>query len=409
MPPFTVIHTADWHLGAQLRELDRAPEHGAFLTWLTETVENELAGLLVIAGDVFDSANPPQSALKMWYDFLAGLRQRCPFCRVLAVAGNHDSPHVLEAAGAPLAGLGVSVTGAMPDNPADCLHIYRDASGAPSLAVAAVPFLRDRDLRRGGDHSTAQDIQTQIREGIRARYHAAGEAAQVWKAQGCAVLATGHLTVAGGSTSDSERDIHVGNLGAVNAAAFGTAFDYIALGHLHRPQSAGGDHIRYSGSPLALSFSECRDAKQVRLLTFDNGALTSSRGIPVPCTRPLLRVSTTAELLEAALAALSIPEAPQPAWLEISVAATGEPAAELAARIHAALAGRPAEAIAIRRLAANDQGTSLEAASIEELQPEEVFDAVMDAEGISENERGALRLTFRQLLERHTESLTAAS
>ena len=408
MSSITVIHTADWHLGVRLRDLDRAAEHAAFLTWLTETVERERASVLVVAGDVFDSASPPQSALKMWYDFLAELRARCPFCRVVAVAGNHDSPHVLEAAGAPLAGLGVVVAGEMPAEAADCLHRCPDAFGNPGVAVAAVPFLRDRDLRRGGEGSTAQDILEQLCSGIRDRYAAVAAAAAPLKSQGWALLATGHLTVAGGSTSDSERDIHVGNLGAVDASIFSGSFDYVALGHLHRPQAAGAGQIRYSGSPLPLSFSEWRDHKEVRVLTFENGTLTGSRGLPVPCSRPLVRVSTAADTLESSLAALGLPASPLPAWLEVCISVTSEPAAELAARVHAALAGRPAEAIAIRRMtAANPVGT-LSTASIHELQPAEVFDAVLAAEGIPEAEREPLRLTFRLLLDRHHESTAAA-
>src|SRR5688572_26480435 len=186
MPAFTVIHTADWHLGVRLRELDRVEEHAAFLSWLTDTIEREGADLLVIAGDVFDSANPPESARRMWYEFLDGLHRRCPQCAVVAVAGNHDSPYVLESAASILSGIGVHITGEMPAGAAECLRIFPDKSGKPALAVASVPFLRDRDLRRGGDDSTASDIQTQVREGIRTCYASMEEHAREAKEKGCA-------------------------------------------------------------------------------------------------------------------------------------------------------------------------------------------------------------------------------
>ena len=406
MPPFTVLHTADWHLGVRLRDLERIEEHAAFLKWLIAAAESENADLLVIAGDIFDSANPPQSALKMWYDFLASLRQRCPQCAVVAVAGNHDSPHVLEAARAPLAGLGVRIIGEMPDEAAHCLHVFPDKDGNPALAVAAVPFLRDRDLRRGGDESTVSDIESQLREGIRARYATVAEAVLALKARGLATLATGHLTVAGAEKSESERDIHVGNLGAVRAEVLGTAFDYIALGHLHRPQRAGGEHIRYSGSPVPLSFSEWRDTKSIRVLTFENGALTASRSMPVPCTRPLVRVSLTGELLEEELTALTIPDSPLPAWLEVTVAATSEPAVRLAERIHNAIAGRNAEAVAIRRSGGESANAAPGAASIHDLVPVAVFDEVLKAATIPDSDCEPLRLTFQQLLERHQEDFS---
>lgn len=407
MPSLTVIHTADWHLGVRLREMERTEEHEAFLTWLTDTAEREAADVLIIAGDVFDSANPPQTALRMWYDFLGALRSRCPQCAVVAIAGNHDSPHVLEAARAPLAGMGVQIIGAMPDDAAQCIMVFPDKNSAPALAVVAVPFLRERDLRGGGDDATAGDIQGQLREGLRARYATMADAVPHWRAQGCAVLATGHLTITGGTASESERDIHVGNLGAVSAEIFSTAFDYVALGHLHRPQEAADGRVRYSGSPLPLSFSEWRDAKEVRILTFENGRLTGSRSLTVPCSRPLLRISVTAETLEAQLATLTIPSSPLPAWLEVTIAATSEPTSALAERIHTALAERNAVAVVIRRTPAPEVVAIAEAASIHELQPGDVFEAVLQSESIPDEERAPLHLVFHQLIERHHESLAS--
>jgi DNA repair protein SbcD/Mre11 len=403
MPAFTVLHTADWHLGVRLRELDRVEEHTAFLAWLTEAVEREDADLLVIAGDVFDSANPPESARRMWYEFLDGLHRRCPQCAVVAVAGNHDSPYVLESAASLLSGIGVHIIGEWREDPAHCLRIFPDKSGVPALAVAAVPFLRDRDLRAGGDNSTATDIQSQLRDGIRGRYAAMEGLAKTWKTQGCAVLATGHLTVIGGKPSDSERDIHVGNLGSVSADTFGGAFDYVALGHLHRPQQAGGGAVRYSGSPIALSFSEWRDEKEIGVLKFENGALTDFRSLPIPCTRPLLRLATSAETLEPDLASLVPAETLHPAWLEITVGASAEPVAVLSERIQKALAGRRMEIIAVRRSLADPGAVTETAATIHELHPAEVFEAVLQDSAIPEQEREPLRVVFTQLLERHHE------
>jgi DNA repair protein SbcD/Mre11 len=228
---------------------------------------------------------------------------------------------------------------------------------------------------------------------------------QPLRARGLAVLVTGHLTVSGGSRSDSERDIHVGNLGAVDAGIFGPEFDAVALGHLHRPQSAGDGRIRYSGSPVALSFSEWQDKKQVRILTFSDGALTGSRGVEVPCARPLLRVQTTVETLEADLEAAAVPAAPLPAWFDVTVAATGETAAALAERIQTVLARRHAESVAIRRSepSAPSPCAAPAAATIHDLTPAEVFDSVLTGAAIPEGEQPALRLVFQQLLERHRE------
>jgi exonuclease SbcD len=161
--------------------------------------------------------------------------------------------------------------------------------------------------------------------------------------------------------------------------------------------------VRYSGSPLALSFSEWRDAKEVRVLTFENDALTHSRSLPVPCTRALLRLTTTAQDMEFDLAALKCPEGVPRAWLEVTVTASAEPASVLTERIQGALAGRPIEAIALRRSTADDGTGAASPASLHELQPADVFEAVLQDAAIPEAEREPLRLVFTQLMEKHHE------
>src|SRR5512139_843331 len=110
-----VIHTSDWHLGHSLRsEVTREYEHQAFLRWLLETCAREVADALVITGDVFDSATPPASAEKMWFEFLAAARKARPAMDIIAIAGNHDSPARLGAASSVLRELGVHVIGGLP-------------------------------------------------------------------------------------------------------------------------------------------------------------------------------------------------------------------------------------------------------------------------------------------------------
>ena len=315
---YRVLHTADWHLGKMLGEHSRAPEHARFLQFLLQTIREQVVDLLIVAGDIFDSANPPQSAAAQYYNFLSELFRQGG-CAVIAVAGNHDSPAHLEAPRQVLQALGAHVIGAWPASPAEVL-IPLPNTTTPRLVVAAVPFLRDRDVRTGQTGQSADEIQQALVAGITRRYAEAAEAAKPWSEQGIPLLAIGHLTVAGARPSDSERAIHVGGLGAVSADCFPAVFDYVALGHLHRPQSAGGrEQVVYAGSPIPLSFGEVEDLKSVRLLDFADGKLASQTTLPIPVARRLAQICTSRQTLAADLAAFQPVASDLAAWVEVVI------------------------------------------------------------------------------------------
>jgi DNA repair protein SbcD/Mre11 len=143
---------------------------------------------------------------------------------------------------------------------------------------------------------------------------------QPYKAQGIPVVAMGHLFAAGGSASDSEKEIHVGNLGQIGADQFPKAFDYVALGHLHRPQQVNKTHhIRYSGSPIPLSFSEVADKKVVYVLDFEDGKLTDLKEIAIPVCRKLVRFKGSLEAVKLKIAAYDNSSYTLPAWAELQV------------------------------------------------------------------------------------------
>ncbi len=316
---FRVLHTADWHLGKCLLTRSRTDEHARFLAFLLQAIRENQVDALVVAGDVFDSPNPPQAAVKQYYDFLSSLRG-AGACAAVIVAGNHDSPGHLEAPREVLRSLSFHVIGTLAAQPADWL-VPLPGPAAPRLVVAALPFLRDADLRVGLSGQSVEEIRCALVAGIARRYQEAAQAAGEWRARGVPVLATGHLTVVGATGSESEREIHIGGLGAVGADCFPEVFDYVALGHLHRPQAAGGKgRVRYAGSPLALSFSEADDVKEVRLLDFEGGALTGQWSLCVPPARRLTRVRGRHEELAEKLAAAASENA-LPCWVEVTVEA----------------------------------------------------------------------------------------
>ena len=313
---YRLLHTADWHLGKLLNDQSRDEEHARFLDWLLAAVKEHDVDAIILAGDVFDTANPPQSALGRYFDFVSGLFRQGD-CALVVIAGNHDSAAQLEAPKQALHALNVHVVGFLTEKP-EARILSLPSVKDPKVAIAMMPFLRDRDLRVGKAGESADDIRSQVVAGIRQRY---AEAAQAVKDAGttCPALATGHLTVLGAKTSDSERDIHIGGLGAVTTDSFPDTFAYVALGHLHRPQTTDDfGRVRYAGSPIALSFSEAEDNKEVRILDVTAKGI-AQHGLPIPVFRRLLQIRTTNAGLETALKEV----VPKPGvfrtWVEVVV------------------------------------------------------------------------------------------
>lgn len=379
-----ILHTADWHLGARLVERDRLTEHSAFLDWLIDTLRAENIDALLLSGDVFDAANPPQDAVGLYFDFLKRLAD-LRTVKAVITGGNHDSASHLNAPRELLKHFDVHVFG----------HAGENIVDLGDAVVAAVPFLRERDLRQATAGEAMTDVQSQVRAAIRAHY-----AAQLTACRALAgkhpVIAMGHLTVLGTTTSDSERDIHIGNLGAVGADVF-TGFDYTALGHLHRPQQVAGlEAVRYSGSPIALSFSEATDQKSVAVLDTQGMKIEM---LPVPVTRLLTRVSVNRATLAADLA-----NVPAASWAEITVKLDA-PEPDLDRQIREAAAGRFE---ALKVLA--DLPSTLASIwhhtgpTLSELQPREVFRELLKEKQIEGEELGAV---FDELLALREQKITA--
>ena len=338
-----ILHTADWHLGKLLGDLSRETEHTHFLAFLLDCILAENIDVLVIAGDVFDSANPPQSAVAQYYQFLSELHTRSK-CQVVTIAGNHDSPAHLEAPKPLLKLLRTHVIGHLPTDLLDALIPIPSAEN-PQLILAASPFLRDKDLRSGQSGQSAAEIQSALNQSITEIYQQAAARARELYPAPIPLIALGHLTVAGSNSSDSEREIHIGGLGALPADKFPADFAYVALGHLHRPQACGRhETIRYAGSPIPLSFSESTDRKELRLLEIQDDFTLSQRSIPIPLTRKLIQIKSDSTAIEQKLhekAATLASEAPAlTPWVEV-ILSDHIPGDVITNRIHELCADAP--------------------------------------------------------------------
>jgi len=284
-----LLHTSDWHLGLELRGHDRLPEQRRFLRWLLDLVAQEAVDALLIAGDVYDVANPPVAAQAAFAEFLVEFRRRLPGATVVVVAGNHDSAGRLELPRAFAEAIGgVHLVGSL-GLEAEERHIVplRDATGAIGAVCLAVPFPRTSDLDcrlqegESPDQAYARSVDALYRKlSTRvAEIHA-----------GVPVVAMGHLTLAGSARAGSER-VLIGGLESVPASALSDHADYVALGHIHRAQRAGSDHARYCGSPLAMDFDERSNQHQVLVVDLAGpGDPPTIRPIEVPEFVPLIRL-----------------------------------------------------------------------------------------------------------------------
>ena len=346
-----VLHTADWHLGQHfLTGQERLSEQRAFLAWLLGAVQEHGVDALVVAGDVFDTTMPSHAAQELYYNFL--VQMQGTGCRdIVVVGGNHDSPTLLNASRQLLRQLRIHVVGGVPADPAEQVVALAATGGRPALVVVAVPFLRDRDLRLAVAGETPDERQIRIRQSIAGHYAAlaGGDAVQRLREQDVPVLATGHLYAAGGEAREgAERDVHIGGLGLVGAEHFPAAFDYVALGHLHRPQVVGGQaHIRYAGSPVPLSFTEADDRQQVLLLNFAGAGAPQITVLPVPVARRLQRFLGTLDEVEAGILAYDNAAFELVAWADVQVRSDEAPA-EVQRRVQAVLKERAAHVQAPR-------------------------------------------------------------
>ncbi|WP_421222257.1 exonuclease SbcCD subunit D C-terminal domain-containing protein [Aeromonas enteropelogenes] len=404
-----ILHTADWHLGHQLHGHDRRFEHDAFLDWLTDTLKARQIDALLVAGDLFDTANPPASAWQQLYRFLARLRAEMPNLDMVLIGGNHDSPSKLDAPHELLRAFDLHLVGSISRDKDGQLETDRllvplhDNEGKVAAWCAAVPFLRSSDLRV----EPLAEGQDRLIEGVRQIYAEVLTEGRKRCEQDQALIAMGHAYLAAGQLSElSERRVLGGNQHALPADIF-TGADYTALGHLHLAQRLA-EGIHYSGSPLPLSLTETGYRHQVLEVTLEAGQLAAVEAIPVPRSVEMIRLpqGSLDEAL-AAIDALELPDRPQEAqpFLEVRLLLP-KPEARIRERILAALAGKP---VRLARINTQYQGSGQgladgrERRRLDELSPTEVFRLCYQRQFEGEPEVG-LVASFEEILEQVKEA-----
>ncbi|PQP02029.1 exonuclease SbcCD subunit D [Massilia phosphatilytica] len=384
-----LLHTSDWHLGQTLHNFERTYEHQCFLDWLLDTIVAQDADALLIAGDVFDNSNPSAASQRQLYRFLQQARARAPQLDIVIIAGNHDSPGRLEAPGPLLEAHGTRVVGHVVRDHAGDIDLERfivpltGKDGAVHAWCVAIPFLRPGDVPRVASPAPGDDAFDAYLAGIRLLYQQAYDLARARATGGQAILAMGHCHMVGGDASpDSERRIVIGGTEALPASMFGPDVAYAALGHLHLAQRVGQqEHLRYSGSPLPLSFAEVGYRHQVLRIDLDGPRTAAIEPLHVPRAVELLRVPASPAPVKQAIAelvALDLPDLPRDVWpyLEVRVLLDA-PEPGLRAQVEAALEGKPVRLAKIeptRRVvttAGVEPALSLD--QLAQLQPDDIF------------------------------------
>lgn len=281
------LHTADWHLGQRFYDHDRTHEHLHFLDWLKSTIITYSPDALLIAGDVFDVANPSAEAQAMFYRFIAEVSATNPNLQIVIVAGNHDSASRLEAPSDLMQVLRVHVVGSVRKDvdgniDYDSLIVpINDRFGKLSGYCLSVPYLRMSDCPQSPE-------EPGYTSGIRSFYHVLLERVQARAEENLPIVAMGHLHVGSAELSDSERSIR-GGLEVVSLDTFKESVAYTALGHIHKAQRVDeAGKVRYSGSPLPMSFSEVNYRHQVLLVQI--GEETRVDSLVVPRLVDLMRI-----------------------------------------------------------------------------------------------------------------------
>ena len=405
-----ILHTADWHLGHRLYNRDRTPEHRAALAWLLQTVKEENIDLVILAGDVFDVTNPSNQAKELYYEFLSGLKNT-PCAAAVVVGGNHDSPSLLNAPKALLRQLNLHVVGAADTPPAD--RVLELQCGEERVIVAAVPYLRERDVRSGQFGESTEDRLAQLRAGIRQHFDGIAEAAlAVRKDASVPVLATGHLFAAGARDDEEKKSyIYQADENNIDAGHFPPCFDYVALGHVHRAQHVGDcDHIRYAGSLVPLTFVEGQVSRSVCLVEVGKaGNPVLTRKISVPTHRKLVRLhATLPEVKEGLRRAVREAGAEElRPWVEVRVR-TDEAIPNLREKLHRIVreaqedpdAAPPVEILRIstERLSPRPAGEAArDIRQLEELRPADVFQQLCARQQFSDAHRAGLEADFASL------------
>ncbi|MCB0645747.1 MAG: exonuclease SbcCD subunit D C-terminal domain-containing protein [Saprospiraceae bacterium] len=398
-----ILHTGDWHLGKQLYREELREEQHQYFEFLLNTIKKEAVDVLLVSGDVFDYANPSNESKKMYLDFLGALKQQGDI-KVVITAGNHDSITYLESSKQVLQLLDIQVVG----SPENVSLLPMKEGGEVKAVVIPIPFIADRFLRKGMEMASEEDKIEACRQALISVFDSwSKQAAEAYP--GIPRICVGHLFIQGANVSDSERKIQIGNLASLNVSHLDHMFEYMALGHIHKPQKLS-EKVRYAGSPVALSFSERSDDKLMILIEIEEDTI-KTRNIAVPTFRKLVRFSGTfAEVKEKLEAYRNEFELPTFVELEVKESFYDPAKIVLLKDLEASYQTSAVKVLSTKIMFTEretaTEGNRLSGKQLNELDPIEVFEERFKSEALEAEDKSLMRMAFLEILEEVQSTLT---
>lgn len=403
-----ILHLSDLHLGKTLDKQPRTDEFKAVLNFIVAACKDKHIDVVLICGDVFDTAIASNDAQALYYDFLAGL-YKAGVPHAVIIAGNHDSPSFLHSPHHILRALNVTIISqADLENPEKEVLVLKNDRQEPILIVAATPFIRQRDVPLNAadtDEITRQDlyvkaIEEHLRQVAIKAFYLKKELEDKHKVKIPAV-AMAHLFVKGGMVKEDDgvRDLIVGNLNLIDAGAFDKRYAYVALGHLHQAQTVSGDeYIRYCGTPLQMGGAESPDKTAV-IVTLD-GEKRSLEFLPLPRLLTLKILKGSLSEITQMLKELVKKDERYAAGLEVS---SVEDRKSVESAVEAVTAGTKITVISIKDVSRPlGSLTQAQAGSyaLESLSADQVFEKLLDRAGEADEtlDRAELKATYQKLM-----------
>ncbi len=396
-----ILHTSDWHLGKMLYGRRCHNEFKEFLLWLADEIEKQQADYLLVAGDIFDTTTPANSTQGLYYSFLHKVSTTC--CRhVVIIGGNHDSPSLLHAPRKLLEHLNVTVVGSVSNDPADEVLSLRDPQDNIELIICAIPFLRDKDVRKAEAGETIDTKAQKLIQGIGEHYEQVADIAraiQIKENEDAPIIGMGHLFTAGGKIDDNNevRELYVGSLAHVHSSIFPQHIQYVALGHLHIAQTVNdSENIRYCGSPLQLSFSKKpKKPKTITAITISEEMRIEHIEVP-----PFLNLQSIHGNYNEIFTQLgNLIQLNEKVLLEIVL--TGTTTASYHEELMAQVRGTQVEILRVinQQIHSQNMAPYFQQESLDSLSELDVFRKCLDAHEISDDDKQELEYNFREVLQ----------
>ena len=403
-----IIHTSDWHLGQNFMGKSRACEHQAFFRWLFKKIKKHKVDALIVSGDVYDTGSPPSYAREMFNQFVVDLQDTG--CQMVVLAGNHDSVATLNESSELLSCLNTQVISKVSlDKPESQLISLKNRQGKVEAILCAIPFIRPRDVLISQAGQSGRDKQQAMQQAIADYYQQVYQLALKKRGKKkIPIIASGHLTTVGASTSDSVREIYIGTLDAFPAKAF-PPVDYMALGHIHQTQKvAKSEQIRYCGSPLPLSFDEAGGVdKSVLLVDFKADKFMHAKPLMIPRSQPMQVIKGNLKQIEKQIKSLADKyelAGRQTVWLEI-VVSEQDYMNDLQGRVQAMTEGLPLEVLRLKRDSRSRQNKKQlkQKETLNELTVNDVFERRLSEEDWQDKEEKArlkrIKHQFRKVVD----------